>query len=119
MADPGLSRIIDIIVRTLDPDTIILFGSRARGDAREDSDFDICVLKNGISERRSIAKKLYRALYGVGVPVPEDITAAADLTEYAVHTRYPGLYEPVSAEEYREALAAAECVHAGVLTRIP
>lgn len=69
MADPGLSRIIDIIVRTLDPDTIILFGSRARGDAREDSDFDICVLKNGISERRSIAKKLYRALYGVGVPV--------------------------------------------------
>ena len=67
--DSALSRIIDVIVRTLDPDTIILFGSRARGDAREDSDFDICVLKNGISERRTIARKLYRALYGVGAPV--------------------------------------------------
>jgi predicted nucleotidyltransferase len=47
--DTILLRIIDIIVRTFDPDTIILFGSRARGDAREDSDFDICVLKEGIS----------------------------------------------------------------------
>ena len=69
MTDSALSRIIDVIVRTLDPDTIILFGSRAKGNAREDSDFDICVLKNGISERRTIARKLYRALYGVGAPV--------------------------------------------------
>jgi len=67
--DTALSRIIDVIVRTLDPDTIILFGSRARGDAREDSDFDICVLKKGISGKRTIARTLYRALYGVGAPV--------------------------------------------------
>jgi len=69
MKDTALSRIIDVIVRTLDPDTIILFGSRARGNAREDSDFDICVLKDGITERRPVARKLYRALYGVGAPV--------------------------------------------------
>lgn len=69
MTDPALSRIIRIIVRTLDPDTIILFGSRARGDARDDSDFDICVLKDGITKRRPLARKLYRALYGVGAPV--------------------------------------------------
>ncbi|MFA5413951.1 MAG: nucleotidyltransferase domain-containing protein [Methanoregula sp.] len=61
--DTVLSRIIDVIVRTLDPDTIILFGSRARGDAREDSDFDICILKKGISGRRTIARTLYRALW--------------------------------------------------------
>ena len=69
MTNSVLSRIIDVIVSTLDPDTIILFGSRARGDAREDSDFDICVLKTGISERRPVARRLYRALYGVGAPV--------------------------------------------------
>jgi len=69
MTDSALSRIIDVVVRTLDPDTIILFGSRARGDAREDSDFDICVLKDGITKRRPLARKLYRALYGVGAPV--------------------------------------------------
>jgi uncharacterized protein len=69
MTDMALSRIIDVIVRTLDPETIILFGSRARGDARKDSDFDICVLKDGIAERRPVARQLYRALYGVGAPV--------------------------------------------------
>lgn len=46
------------------------------------------------------------------IPVPDDIKSSIDLTEYAVHTRYPGLYEPVTEEEYREALAMAECVYA-------
>ncbi|MDO9035312.1 MAG: nucleotidyltransferase domain-containing protein [Methanoregula sp.] len=80
--DTILLRIIDIIVRTFDPDTIILFGSRARGDAREDSDFDICVLKKGISGRRTIARTLYRALYGVGVPVELIVDTPDTLRKY-------------------------------------
>ncbi len=43
--------------------------------------------------------------------IPDDIKCAADLTEYAVHTRYPGIYEPVTAEEFQEALAVAERIH--------
>jgi len=77
-----LSRIIDSIVGTFDPDTIILFGSRARGNAREDSDFDICVLKKGISGRRTIARTLYRALYGVGAPVELIIDTPDTLKKY-------------------------------------
>ena len=80
--DTALSRIIDVIVRTLDPDTIILFGSRARGDAREDSLFSICVLKKGISKRRTIARTLYRALYGVGAPVELIVDTPATLRKY-------------------------------------
>ncbi|MFA5213742.1 MAG: nucleotidyltransferase domain-containing protein, partial [Methanoregula sp.] len=64
--DTVLSRIIDIIIRTLHLNTIILFDSRARGDAREYSDFDICMSKTGISERCTKARSLYRALYRVG-----------------------------------------------------
>lgn len=48
------------------------------------------------------------------IAVPNDMKSSVDLTEYAVHTRYPGLYEPVTEEEYREALAVAECVYAWV-----
>jgi predicted nucleotidyltransferase len=80
--DAALSRIIDVIVRTFDPDTIILFGSRARGNAREDSDFDICILKEGISRRRTMARTLYRALYGVGVPVELIVDTPATLRKY-------------------------------------
>lgn len=50
---------------------IILFGSRARGDARPDSDFDLLVVLGNISptEKRSYRLALYRALQGVGVTV--------------------------------------------------
>ena len=42
-----------------------------------------------------------------GIPIPEDVKEAAILTDYAVSTRYPGLSEPVSLDEYREAMALA------------
>ena len=48
------------------------------------------------------------------ISVPDDVKSSVDLTEYAIHTRYPGIYEPVTEEEYREAPAVAECVHAWV-----
>jgi len=35
---------------------------------------------------------------------------ARELTDYAVETRYPGLSEPVSDKEYRDAVALAEAV---------
>lgn len=34
-----LREMVDLIVREVEPEAIILFGSRARGDARPDSDF--------------------------------------------------------------------------------
>ncbi len=45
-----------------------------------------------------------------GVPIPEEIWKADNLTNYAVETRYPGLSEPVNDKEYRDAVALAETV---------
>jgi len=45
-----------------------------------------------------------------GQTVPESVSQAAKLTRYAMATRYPGLTEPVSREEYEEAIAIAETV---------
>ena len=64
-----LDKIIEVITRSADPDRIILFGSRARKDNKKTSDYDICVLKHGVSRRRQLAMKLYRDVYGIGVPV--------------------------------------------------
>ena len=36
---------VEAIVDTVDPEQVILFGSRARGEAREDSDVDLLVLE--------------------------------------------------------------------------
>lgn len=51
-----------------------------------------------------------------GVTLPENIRAAAGLSDYAVETRYPGSLERVTEEEYRQALAVAESVVAWVET---
>lgn len=43
MDDLNLKIIVDLVLRYYHPNRIILFGSRARGDHRPDSDYDICV----------------------------------------------------------------------------
>lgn len=65
----ALEKAVKIIVQVADPDRIILFGSRTRGDAKKESDFDVCVLKKGVEHRRKLAQRIYRSLYGIGAPV--------------------------------------------------
>ncbi len=63
---PGKDKILNSIVRQVvsvaSPEKIILFGSRAKGNNGDESDYDICVLKRGIRKRRVIAQKIYRGL---------------------------------------------------------
>jgi len=61
-----LRQMVDIIVREADPEAIILFGSRARGDADADSDVDLLIIERepfgrGRSRIREAAR-LYHAL---------------------------------------------------------
>lgn len=49
-------------------------------------------------------------LYGLereGISVPQTVWDAADLTRFAWEARYPGVVEPVTQAEYREAVAQA------------
>ena len=59
---PTLRHLVNILVREVEPDRIILFGSRARGENEEQSDYDICILKTGVMKRRNLAKQIYRLL---------------------------------------------------------
>jgi predicted nucleotidyltransferase len=61
-----LHQAVEIIVREANPEAIVLFGSRARGDARPDSDLDLLVIERqpfgpGRSRIKEAAR-LYRAL---------------------------------------------------------
>jgi len=46
--------------------------------------------------------------------IPGQVRKAAELTRYAVITRYPGLAEPVTESQYQEAVGIAEAVLAWV-----
>ena len=47
----SIKNLITLIIRLINPEEIILFGSRARGDHRENSDFDIVVKAPTISPK--------------------------------------------------------------------
>jgi len=59
----NVEQIRDIIVSEINPDKIILFGSRVRGDYHEDSDYDILVLKRGITNERKLSGDLKIRFY--------------------------------------------------------
>jgi len=44
--------------------------------------------------------------------IPENIKETAQLTNYAVQTRYPGEYDEITQEEYEESIKIAkDCLH--------
>ncbi len=46
----------------------------------------------------------------MGLPIPSEVDEAIVLTSFAWEARYPGLGEPVTVEEYEEALQHAVTV---------
>jgi len=61
--------IVRRIVETAHPEKIILFGSRARGDARPYSDFDLLVIQESDEPGYRRDAALYLALAGLNAPV--------------------------------------------------
>ena len=77
-----------------------------------------------IARRRRLAythdlAALFHFIEQSGQPVPDDVKRTVRLSDYAVETRYPGLFEPVAEEEYREALELAERCVEWVRERVP
>ena len=72
VTDTLLDQMVRIIVAEVDPEQVILFGSHARGDQREDSDVDFVVVETepfGKSRnRRMEAVRLWKALSAFLVP---------------------------------------------------
>ena len=54
--------------------------------------------------------RLITALQQAGADWPSDLDEAAELTEYAVWSRYPGAAAPLTEADLRQAVAVAACV---------
>ena len=66
--DEGLLiEVRDRLVRATGAERVILFGSRARGDARGDSDYDLVVVTGVEEDPWAISSRAHQALFGLGI----------------------------------------------------
>ncbi len=72
--DPWQSTIVGRIVRLVDPARIVLFGSRARGSARHDSDYDLLVIVDAVANRRAMRIAIRRSF--ADLPVAADVVVS-------------------------------------------
>ena len=63
--------------------------------------------------------RLLVVLESSGESIPDCVRRAVNLTRYAVATRYPGIEQPVSEQQYIEAMADAEAVIQWADARLP
>lgn len=77
-----IRRIVDAIVEAARPRRVILFGSLARGEARESSDIDLLVVIPDGAHRRKTARSLYRSVSGAGIPFDLVVATEGDLARY-------------------------------------
>ena len=63
-----LDEIVRRLTEALAPERIYLFGSRARGDAGPDSDYDLLVVvREYVGDRRAMSVEGFSALTGLGI----------------------------------------------------
>ena len=68
------------------------------------------LILQGVAPPRTHHIKTLLELLSSRVEIPSPVREAASLTDYAVMSRYPALIEPVTEEEYHEAVKLAEAV---------
>ena len=91
-----LDNLVRRIAERFSPDKIILFGSRARGDAGSDSDIDLLVLFSEVADPNRRAAELYASL--VDCPRPMDIVVSTSSRFKRYRNVVNTVYWPASRE---------------------
>jgi HEPN domain-containing protein/predicted nucleotidyltransferase len=84
------------IVDAVNPLRVILFGSRARGDAAPDSDYDIVVVVPEPADRRARKRQILEALDDLALPKDVIVATRQDLAERGA--RLGGVLRPALRE---------------------
>jgi len=82
-----LREAVRVLVEAAAPRRIILFGSAARGDATEASDFDFIVVERQVKSRRAEIVRLLEALEPTGIPADVLVASESFFEEWS---RVPG-----------------------------
>jgi uncharacterized protein len=60
---------VEEIRKAIDPDEIYLFGSYVSGQGKENSDLDVCIIKDDVKDKHQLLLKAKRGLMNIGMPI--------------------------------------------------
>ena len=83
MDDRIVEQIVNRIVAASRPEKVVLFGSRARGEQRRESDYDLLVIKESDEPRYARAVPLYEALVGLLANVDIMVYTPDEVSEWS------------------------------------
>ena len=85
LGEAVLVQIVQRLVLAADPDRIILnlFGSRARGGVRSNSDYDLLVIRESEEPRYSRSAPLYAALADIDAEVEVMVYTSQEVREWS------------------------------------
>ena len=78
-----LRQIVDRVRKVADPQRIVLFGSQARSEARENSDFDILVVQPSQAPRFERSAPIYAALADLPVEVEVVVYTPREIEDWS------------------------------------
>lgn len=90
ITEEQIQQAVDILVREANPLKVILFGSHARGDAREDSDVDFLVIEREVPNKNVEMVRLRRALRPLHLHA--DVIVANEAYTLSSWAGFPGTY---------------------------
>ena len=83
ISNDAIDEAVRILVDAARPLKVILFGSYARGDARDDSDLDLLVVERELVNKRAEMVRLRNLLRPLRIPVDIIVVSQDELADWA------------------------------------
>jgi len=77
-----INEVIDRIVKNINPEKIILFGSYAQGNPSEDSDLDLLIVKEMKIPRYKRSREVKKHLRGLKIPIDVIVYTREEIKEW-------------------------------------
>ncbi len=82
MTPEQITAAVKRIADAAQPEQILIFGSHARGEARDDSDLDLLVIETDVADRAAEMVRLRRALRPLRIPVDLLVYSRSDVERW-------------------------------------